>query len=365
VTDLHRRIQRGDRSMPRFKSRLVADHAAALRSTPPHPPGPGGRPKDDGPRPRRGAGEIALPDEDPEEIEGRFAAFEEDLRPRGEVGRFLVKRAAMLSVRLDRCARHESAMTSKRVREAEAKHDDERMAYVEKMGDWIAAEPATHVRRLKTMPEGIDWLIKAWQDVKADLTHPTRDVWNYGHRQRVDNLMGRTPEQIPWSPLSPLCKAGWGDFSELTPDQGGDLAGPERKAWAREELGRRIDAEVAALEALRSTLDDAAIATDRAEAGRRALFDASRESILARKYEAAAERGLFRTLRELQAIEGDMAGAGEPAHGRGSLASSRRIVDDETGITVENTPNIGRWGQVRGGASVGADAPAPEGHRQR
>ena len=41
----------------------------------------------------------------------------------------------------------------------------------------------------------------------------------------------------------------------------------------------------------------------RAEAGRRALFDPSREATLARKYEAAAERGFFRALKELRQLE--------------------------------------------------------------
>jgi len=35
----------------------------------------------------------------------------------------------------------------------------------------------------------------------------------------------------------------------------------------------------------------------------RALFDESRESILARKYEASTERSLFRTLREFREVE--------------------------------------------------------------
>jgi hypothetical protein len=41
----------------------------------------------------------------------------------------------------------------------------------------------------------------------------------------------------------------------------------------------------------------------RANAGRRAMFDHSKESILARKYEAAAERGLYRALKELRQVE--------------------------------------------------------------
>ena len=41
----------------------------------------------------------------------------------------------------------------------------------------------------------------------------------------------------------------------------------------------------------------------RAEAGRRAMFDPSKEASLARKYEAAAERGFFRALKELRQLE--------------------------------------------------------------
>ena len=41
----------------------------------------------------------------------------------------------------------------------------------------------------------------------------------------------------------------------------------------------------------------------RKEAGRRALFDPSKEASLARKYEAAAERGFFRCLKELRQRE--------------------------------------------------------------
>ena len=49
--------------------------------------------------------------------------------------------------------------------------------------------------------------------------------------------------------------------------------------------------------------DPAEIARLRKEAERRAQFDASREAGLARKYEASAERGFFRALKELRLHE--------------------------------------------------------------
>ena len=50
-------------------------------------------------------------------------------------------------------------------------------------------------------------------------------------------------------------------------------------------------------------VDPAEVARLRKEAERRAQFDASREAGLARKYEAAAERGFFRALKELRLHE--------------------------------------------------------------
>jgi hypothetical protein len=123
-----------------------------------------------------GAG-IVLPNEDAAEVDRRFAAFEAELKPSGEVALALVRRAAVLSVRMDRGVSQETAALSDRVRQAEA--------------DFLA-------------PEG---------------------------------------------------------------------------------------------------LDEAAIAQLRAEAGRRAMFDPSKEATMARKYEAAAERGFFRALKELRLLE--------------------------------------------------------------
>ncbi len=51
-----------------------------------------------------------------------------------------------------------------------------------------------------------------------------------------------------------------------------------------------IDEEMARLKDVRINLDPRAIEQDRAEAVDRALFDNSKEAILARKYEAATER---------------------------------------------------------------------------
>ena len=69
----------------------------------------------------------------------------------------------------------------------------------------------------------------------------------------------------------------------------------------------RIDAEIATLRDLEKSFDPREIARERAEAADRALFDPSKEATLARNYEAAAERGLYRALRELRQVEAEAA----------------------------------------------------------
>ena len=62
---------------------------------------------------------------------------------------------------------------------------------------------------------------------------------------------------------------------------------------------RLVEAEFVAPEG--ATDEEAAKLKD--EAARAAMFDPSKEATLARKYEAAAERGFYRALKELRAVE--------------------------------------------------------------
>jgi hypothetical protein len=60
-------------------------------------------------------------------------------------------------------------------------------------------------------------------------------------------------------------------------------------------------------------ISEAAAAQIRDEVGKRALFDASPEATLARKYEAAAQRGFFKAIKELRAHEKAIEAAREAA----------------------------------------------------
>ncbi len=250
-----------------------------------------------------GAG-IALPIEDAAEVGRRFSTLQIELAPRTEMGRILVGRVATLSVRMERCVLQESAALSEKVRHAEAEFDDRRLTEVEHLLGWIGSEPATFARRLRSTPEGIDRMAQNLRDLKEVLFDPEVDRWDWVHCERVHLIMGVRRLDVPYSRLKGLTDAMVdGDFRDLRPSELSGMGPKEVRSWARERIGEVIDAELGRLAALRESIDVGAIEGDRADAGRRALFDPSKEAILARKYEAAAERGMYRALRELGQVE--------------------------------------------------------------
>ena len=105
-----------------------------------------------------GAG-IVLPTDDEAEVARRFEALEAEMAPKSELARMLVNRVATLSLRMEHCVEHEAKNSAHRMRHATEAFDDQRLAEVEKTLSWIATEPATHARRLRGTPEGIDRLV--------------------------------------------------------------------------------------------------------------------------------------------------------------------------------------------------------------
>jgi hypothetical protein len=87
----------------------------------------------------------------------------------------------------------------------------------------------------------------------------------------------------------------------------------ESAALSERVLQAEADAEAAGLSE-----------AEQAEAGRRAMFDPSKEACLARKYEAAAERGFFKAIKEFREVEKAAKGpdvAAEAEAARKQLAS--------------------------------------------
>jgi len=270
-----------------------------------------------------GAG-VVVPLDDSAEVQRRSIAMQAEMAPRTEMGRFLVGRLAELTVRVERCSKQERAATKRLSDHAEAAYDEARLAEVDHLMSYIANEPATHVRRLCAMPEGVDRMIAAFLELRDELEYGEQTRWDWNYGMRLADLTSSRYMDIPVTPVRALTGAIGGDFKDLLPGEGGGLSDLDRRAWARERLVERIDGEIEGLLEHRETLDLEAIESDRATASDRALFDASKEATLARRYEAAAERGVYKALAELRRVEAEVEPAGDLDDGpeSGSLGSS-------------------------------------------
>ena len=268
---------------------------------------------------------VALPVEAAGEVDRRLMALASELAPRGEMGRILVKRITVTSVRMERSVANETATLAEKVRRAESDFDEARLTEADHLLAWISSEPATHHRRLTRTPEGIDRLVATLRGLKHDLRFNRQTPEDRGTNARLlDECTGRRSSVVPASRGFVLAEAMGGDFRRLADTDGVDLNDYDRRAWAQAELGKLIEGEIARLESLKATLDLRAIALDRSEAGQRATFDPGKEAVLARRYEAATERSMYRALSELRQINAEAEARGiEPIPPASLLASFR------------------------------------------
>ncbi len=302
---------------------------------------------------------VAIPLEDAAEIGRRFEAMRAEFRPRTEMGCYLVRRAALLTVRLERCALQESAAISRNVRHAESRFDDDRQAEVESLFATLADDPAGHLRRIKRMPEGVDRLIAAWRSVVDDLLSEWEPEFTVDHQTLMESLMGRAADSPPSSEVGRLRALIRREPGALRPESIRGFSEGAARVWAAEQLLKLVEAEIAKLQAIRESIDLDLIEEDRAEAGARALFDPSQGATLARKYEAAAERALYRAVRDLKEVEAVAAdNPPEPAAGRGHLASF--FPDRFAAPDPDHQAEIDPPGPATGGDVAGHRAPGGE-----
>ena len=164
----------------------------------------------------------------------------------------------------------------------------------------LLEDPAASLRQLRRTGEGVDRLVAAWRALRADLTWQGEDRWTGRHRAMAEALSGRKAGDPGVSRVEALTRAIGRDFRLIGPGEAVGYDEVTWLAWAREQMAELIDAEVAGLLAHRATLDLEVVAKRRALAPDLALFDAPKPAQLARRYEAEAERGLYRALRELR-----------------------------------------------------------------
>ncbi len=289
--------------MPASEAQILANRKNALKSTGPKTPEGKARSRCNALKHGLTGEGVALSNEDQVEIGKRYDDLSREMRPSSAASAALLRRFAFMTVRIERCERNDNAVLSKKVRDAVEQYDDARLAAVEALGARLYTEPATSVRRLQMTPEGIDWLLNEWSILRADLNHEEGNRWTTNHRSRFDSLLGLNPGGYRIGRIMALSEAVLGGLYHLDKGDGEGLEGPARSAWAKVELTRLLDLEVDRLKAARASFDHERLALDRAEAPDRALFDPSPEMTLARKYEAATERAMYKALKEFHQAE--------------------------------------------------------------
>ena len=213
-----------------------------------------------------GAGDVLMPGEDARIVADRAEAFARELGAVGASGRMLAHRAALLSIRADRIAEDEVAAVRAVDRRARADFDEDRNEAIVAL--LAAAEspdndPAEALDGLAACPDGLAALLRAWRDLIARLGSPDP-----------------------------------GDAATVVARWLG-LPATEEGSTDPADLARRAEAELARLRGLVPAIGPAtrALEAARADAARQARLDPGPEILRARRYEAAAERGIFRAFR--------------------------------------------------------------------
>ncbi len=295
-------------------AKLAANRTNALKSTGPKTPEGKARSRANAYRHGMAGDGVVLVDEDRISVAQMTAELVDDLRPRGRMARLLVRQIAVMAVRLEHCREHAEAATDHRVRHAVEAFEESRLAKIDKAIDWIMHEPATNARILRQTPEGVARMIKCWRALERELIpeedrvadqlqaeHPAMidarrrldprvGYWDFNLLWHAEALMGRRSEEIPTSRLRVLTNVVMNETI------------PERIEWAKGEVHKIILEQIAELQTRLESFDTTILDLDRAEAPRRALFDTGPEATLARRYEANAERILFRSLQELKEL---------------------------------------------------------------
>ena len=242
------------------------------------------------------AGEgVVLDDADAVEVERRSGAMLAEMKPATEMGRYLVRRLARLSVRVERAGDQELAANAYLAAHACEAFDEARLTEVESLLDGIADDPAGASRKLRSMPEGVARMVEVLQGLGDRLDAGT---WDRASSEWFCHLMG-----VRWSDPSGT------NIRDLVEEvEAGDPTGRARPA-----LTRGIATQVDRLREHAETLDLARIEADRANAPARAGYEPSKAALLARRYEAADSRELFKTLGEFREVEAEAQAIAEVA----------------------------------------------------
>ena len=210
--------------------------------------------------------------EDGRRVAERSLMLARELGATGASGQILAHRAAVLSIRMERLAERERVAVHADIAEAKCRFDRDR---AEELARAIEAfeevDPRGAASELEQSPEGVDYLLGVWKSVHI--------------------AMGRSDDQAAANRAMILL----------------GLNADGAAAMDSAVLAERVAAEMVRLQALADSMIgfDRWLSQARDEAGLLARFNPSPEATLARRYEAAAERGVYHAFRAIAQIRRD------------------------------------------------------------
>jgi hypothetical protein len=290
---------------------------------------------------------LVLPGEDAEVFQARLDTWTADLRPRNDLERSLVQRAATVSWQLDRLDHVDLARLERIIRAAAVEEPLRQADEAAALGQRLLADargpasvyphysytfhwprtsysglvddpdqPARLILRLEATAAGCQWLLDRWAELRALLEKGLG--WQSPDKLKASRLLGRQPldaaDEDSVAELFLAChriEPQYTDpftelYCELTDDQikiyQSRLAGrrlerlrPKNEAQARERLLAIVDRAVSRLTILLADRAERA-AADAAGQAARLSFDPSTDAERLRRFQLASGRSLLRTL---------------------------------------------------------------------
>lgn len=314
-----------------------------------------------------------LPNEDPVAFQDCLDRWFDDEQPATEAQAQLVRRAAVLSWKLDRAERYESSILSERVREAEEKAESARLDRLHQADRQLLPAVLAYHRsgpdgldldvvraEVEASAEGCRWLIARWATL---LRQAQRNrAWDENEEFHATRLLGiSTIDKVRYmmildvvvanrviaKPDVPVTPQTWfdgiGNSYSRSDVMGACMRKPANRDDARSILIRTAGDEIARLEeVLAKRLRDGDLgAAEVKRAGRKAWFDPSPEGERLRRHQSAMHRELIRTLEALAKLRAEEARRQEEAE-----AALAEAIDD----AIEPNPAVETISEGQNGA---------------
>ncbi|APW58998.1 hypothetical protein [Paludisphaera borealis] len=288
-----------------------------------------------------------LPHEDPAELEAKIQEWVDDYQPTNAVERELVVRAARISWTLDRAERYETALLARKVRKAMLRSRAKRTEKVCELGRKLfymagkrllpisgpawTDDPSAFVARLEESPEGAQWLLDRWVEMRCLII--SNENWTFLDQFRFVRLLGKQPLAaiddpelneifLAWETIEEKWGTRfWLQMQEMTPYE--DPAFSAWRVWR--EIVPRPESPEAGVAFLRGIaereierLQDLLVdleeieGEDAMELAEQASFSASDTFERLRRFQTARTRDLLRTIDLLTKIRKAEAHASKP-----------------------------------------------------